>query len=97
MGGEEGESSMKESGRAESGGKRERSPSEVAADLSALDAAEKAMFLAIPRRGRQKAPRKVPVSIRLAPEVVAGLRATGPGWQGRAEQILRWWLEAGRR
>jgi len=32
------------------------------------------------KRGPQKAAKKVPVSIRLSPDVVAGLRATGEGW-----------------
>lgn len=33
--------------------------------------------------------KKQQVNMRLAPEVLEALRATGPGWQGRAEQILR--------
>jgi uncharacterized protein (DUF4415 family) len=45
------------------------------------------------RRGPQKAAKKVPVSIRLSPDVVAGLRATGEGWQVRADEALRSWLE----
>lgn len=40
-------------------------------------------------RGPQKAPRKVPVSIRLSPDVVAYFRATGPGWQGHIDDVLR--------
>jgi uncharacterized protein (DUF4415 family) len=43
-------------------------------------------------RGAQKAPKKVPVSIRLSPDVVEGLRATGAGWQVRADEVLRSWL-----
>jgi len=45
------------------------------------------------KRGPQKAATKVPVSIRLSPDVVAGLRATGAGWQVRADEALRDWLE----
>jgi uncharacterized protein (DUF4415 family) len=45
------------------------------------------------KRGPQKAPTKVPVSIRLSADVVAGLRATGDGWQSRADDALRAWLE----
>jgi uncharacterized protein (DUF4415 family) len=45
------------------------------------------------KRGPQKAPTKVPVSIRLSPDVVAGLRATGEGWQVRADEALRSWLQ----
>lgn len=41
------------------------------------------------RRGPQKAPRKVPVSIRLSPDVVASFRASGAGWQARVDDILR--------
>jgi uncharacterized protein (DUF4415 family) len=43
----------------------------------------------IAKRGPQKAPTKVPTSIRLAPDVLAALRATGPGWQSRISEILR--------
>lgn len=32
---------------------------------------------------------KVPVSIRLDQEVVARLKATGPGWQSRVNEMLR--------
>ena len=63
-----------------------------AAPFSALPEAEQAVLLSVRRRGRQKAPRKVPVSIRLSPDVAEGLRATGEGWQGRADEILRTWL-----
>ncbi|MCB1386047.1 MAG: BrnA antitoxin family protein [Nitratireductor sp.] len=39
-------------------------------------------------RGPQKAPRKVPVSIRLDADVVEHYKATGPGWQARINQAL---------
>jgi uncharacterized protein (DUF4415 family) len=39
-------------------------------------------------RGPQKTPRKVPVSIRLSPVVVAHFKATGPGWQARIDDAL---------
>jgi len=45
------------------------------------------------KRGPQKAPKKVPVSIRLSPDVASGLRATGGGWQNRVDEVLRLWLE----
>lgn len=32
---------------------------------------------------------KVPVSIRLDPDVVAKFKATGPGWQSRMNAVLR--------
>ena len=39
-------------------------------------------------RGPQKTPKKVPVSIRLSPVVVAHFKATGPGWQVRIDEAL---------
>jgi uncharacterized protein (DUF4415 family) len=44
------------------------------------------------KRGPQKSPTKVPISIRLSPDVAEGLRATGTGWQARADEALRVWL-----
>jgi uncharacterized protein (DUF4415 family) len=41
------------------------------------------------KRGPQQAPKKVPVSIRLSPDVVETLRASGAGWQTRVDEILR--------
>ncbi|GAB0118742.1 BrnA antitoxin family protein [Acidisoma sp. 7E03] len=40
-------------------------------------------------RGPQKAPIKVSVSIRLDRELVERLRASGPGWQSRVNELLR--------
>lgn len=40
-------------------------------------------------RGAQKAPTKEAVSIRLDADVLAALRASGPGWQGRVNDVLR--------
>jgi uncharacterized protein (DUF4415 family) len=40
-------------------------------------------------RGQQKRPTKVLVSLRLEREVVERLRASGPGWQSRANDMLR--------
>lgn len=40
-------------------------------------------------RGPQKRPTKALVSLRLDRDVLATLRASGPGWQGRANAILR--------
>ena len=41
------------------------------------------------KRGPQKAPTKVLVSMRLSRDVVQALRATGDGWQVRADEALR--------
>lgn len=76
-------------------------------ELTARDAANAVPFSALPeceqevlkklrRRGAQKSPTKVPVSIRLSADVAEGLRATGRGWQRRADAALRSWLERNR-
>lgn len=45
------------------------------------------------RRGRPRKPRpKVPVSIRLSPEVVEAFKAEGAGWQTRIDEALKEWL-----
>ena len=41
------------------------------------------------KRGAQKAPTKVLVSLRLEREVLDKLRASGRGWQSRANDMLR--------
>jgi uncharacterized protein (DUF4415 family) len=63
--------------------------------FSALPGAEQKVLLKLRRRGPQKSPKKVPISIRLSPDVAEGLRATGNGWQGRADEALRLWLAGG--
>ena len=45
------------------------------------------------QRGRQKAPTKELISIRVDRDVVAAYRATGPGWQLRANEALRAYVE----
>ncbi len=59
---------------------------------SSLPEAEQKMLKSLRGRGPQKTPRKVPISIRLSADVAAGLRATGNGWQRRADEALRSWL-----
>jgi uncharacterized protein (DUF4415 family) len=45
------------------------------------------------RRGRPRKPKpKVPVSIRLSPEVVEAFKADGAGWQTRIDEALKEWL-----
>jgi uncharacterized protein (DUF4415 family) len=41
------------------------------------------------RRGAQKLPTKVAISIRLSSEVVAHFKAGGPGWQSRIDATLK--------
>jgi uncharacterized protein (DUF4415 family) len=60
--------------------------------FSALPVAEQKVLLKLGKRGPQKSPKKIPISIRLSPDVAEGLRATGTGWQGRADKALRSWL-----
>jgi uncharacterized protein (DUF4415 family) len=60
--------------------------------FSALPMAEQKVLRKLGKRGPQKAPRKVPISIRLSPDVAEALRATGNGWQSRADEALREWL-----
>ena len=43
----------------------------------------------IGERGAQKAPTKVPISIRVSPEVVEYFRAEGKGWQGHMDRVLK--------
>ncbi|MGU3493298.1 BrnA antitoxin family protein [Xanthobacteraceae bacterium A53D] len=40
-------------------------------------------------RGKQKAPTKEKVAIRLSPDVLRHFRATGRGWQTRIDEALR--------
>ncbi|MBF0165484.1 MAG: BrnA antitoxin family protein [Magnetococcales bacterium] len=45
------------------------------------------------RKGRPaKSDRKVLLSVRYSPEVVAFFRATGNGWQKRMDDVLREWV-----
>lgn len=41
------------------------------------------------KRGAQKAPTKVPISIRVSPEVAEYFRAEGRGWQVHMDQVLK--------
>lgn len=48
-------------------------------------------LLAMWKRGRgpQKRPTKVPITLRVSPEVDEYFRSTGKGWQGRMDQVLK--------
>jgi uncharacterized protein (DUF4415 family) len=41
------------------------------------------------RADLKKMPTKIPVSIRLSPEVVKHFQSKGPGWQSRIDDALR--------
>lgn len=53
-------------------------------------------ILGMRTRGPQKTPTKVATTIRLDPEVLDALKATGRGWQTRANDLLRADIKAGR-
>ena len=40
-------------------------------------------------RGSQKSPTKIPISIRVSPEVAEYFRAKGKGWQSRIDAVLK--------
>jgi len=44
-------------------------------------------------RGPQKAPLKVPTTIRFDADVLAELKASGKGWQTRVNDAIRDWLK----
>ena len=43
-------------------------------------------------RGKNKAPTKEQIAIRLDPDVLTAFRASGPGWQTRLNTVLKEWL-----
>jgi uncharacterized protein (DUF4415 family) len=45
-------------------------------------------------RGPQKAPTKVPTTIRFDADTLAALKATGSGWQTRVNDAMREWVRA---
>jgi Uncharacterized protein conserved in bacteria len=46
-------------------------------------------LLGVKRRGPQKAPTKVPTTVRLSPEVLDHFKASGRGWQTRLDEALK--------
>ncbi|MDB5358870.1 MAG: hypothetical protein JWO51_167 [Rhodospirillales bacterium] len=66
--------------------KRSRPGAEVLTGLIGADAAARVLN----KGGRPKAETvKVPVTMRLDPDVVAAYRASGPRWQSRVNEVLR--------
>ena len=59
------------------------------AQLAAMRPAASVVPQLVRRRGKEIAPAKVPVAIRLDADVVQALRSSGPGWQSRANALLR--------
>ena len=64
-------------------------PEVTDAQLASMRPAAEVVPHIVRRRGSQKAPTKIPVSLRLDADVVDALRATGEGWQTRANALLR--------
>ena len=48
------------------------------------------------RRGPQKTQKKIPLSLRLSPEVIRHFRAKGRGWQTRIDQALKKLVASGK-
>lgn len=70
----------------------EDNPQTVAADWQDAVMAIGGRVIGRTPRGRQKAPVKIPVTLRLDNEVVARFKATGKGWQTRMNDALKEWL-----
>lgn len=45
-----------------------------------------------PDRPKRRGPTKTPATIRFDTDVLSALKATGPGWQTRVNQIVRQWV-----
>ncbi|WP_260927399.1 BrnA antitoxin family protein [Novosphingobium sp. 9] len=67
----------------------DENPEWTEADFARAKLVSKHPVLSKVFRGAQKAPTKQAVSIRLDADVVEALRASGPGWQGRVNDMLR--------
>lgn len=68
----------------------EEAPEVTAAQLARAEYRVGGRLKAHPRgRGPQKSPKKIPLSLRLSPEVVKHFRAGGRGWQTRIDEALR--------
>src|SRR5690625_5859261 len=70
--------------------KRARPAKETLTELLGAEAAEQATR---PRGRPRKTNTKLPLHIRLSPEVVAHFKATGRGWQTRIDEALKEWIE----
>lgn len=72
---------------------RELSREEVRAMRPAHEVLPPEVLRRLPgQRGPQKAPTKVPVSLRLSRHVLQQFKEGGPGWQGRIDRALAQWL-----
>jgi len=68
-------------------------------EWTAAEMARAVPFSSLPKslrtklRGPQKAPVKVPTTIRFDADVLAKLKASGKGWQTRVNEAIREWLK----
>lgn len=62
-------------------------------EFKPLSAANPALLSKIKKgigeRGSQKSPTKIPISIRVSPEVAEYFRSEGKGWQSRIDNVLK--------
>lgn len=70
---------------------------EIEGDYNPNDAAQVADYwkdakVQYPKRGKQKAPLKIPVSIRLSAEVVEYFKQSGEGWQTQLDDALKQYI-----
>ena len=65
----------------------------TAAPFSTLPESLRNKLSALKKRGSQKAPTKVPTTIRFDADVLTELKASGRGWQTRVNEALREWLK----
>lgn len=65
----------------------------IAADPDTYELSREEFKQLKPRRGKNKAPTKELISIRLSPDVLNRFRASGNGWQSRVDSALRDWLK----
>ena len=69
----------------------------VEGDYNPNDAAQVAAYwkeakVQYPKRGKQKSPLKIPVSIRLSAEVVEYFKQSGEGWQTQLDDALKQYI-----
>lgn len=80
----------------EDGEVRELNADDIGKFKPAAEVLSHALIKKLGGRGRQKAPTKERITIRLSHDVVAQFRATGEGWQTRVDTALRDWLKSHR-
>jgi len=67
-------------------------PKAVASFWEGATISHKGKVLGKASRGKQKTPVKIPVSIRLSPDVVDHFKSGGEGWQTRLDEALKTYI-----